>query len=279
MTPEQWAMITAVVVGTVVALFVAVTKLINTLYEYLDRMADQKIEEKAQKLVLERLDSETEIQERKSEADARRRQDLALAETIERVLVMYSQSQDVHAKETARGTDVQERNIEVLSKLTTSFDNQTRALMTSQSWNESRSNDYLVEIGLMNERTAGLVKTAGDTHAKVDTITGGLEQVKTKLDSLLSEVTKLNPNTEAIQRLETEITNLIVLVKPLRDAIFRDANTVIPPPENLIDTKELTAEDMLAATRVFPDESETENPTKLSNEPDSQPNLPKASGL
>jgi hypothetical protein len=278
MTPEQIALIAALfgLAGITIA---AAGKLVNWFPEYVQKVATQKIEEKAQELDLEKKLSETELLERQNEAESKRRQDLALAETVERLIALYTQSQDIHAKESARSTDVQERSIEVQAKLLTAIDTQTRALTTSQSWQEKRSEDTLAGIDLLGERTAGLVAVTNDTHVKVDTITGGLEQVKQRLDTLLIEVVRISPNTEALQRLETEITNLIVLVKPLRDAIFRDANTVISPPENLIDTKELTAEDMLAATRVFPDESETENPTKLSNEPDSQPNLPKASGL
>jgi hypothetical protein len=278
MTPEQIALIAALfgLAGITIA---AAGKLVNWFPEYVQKVATQKIEEKAQELDLEKKLSETELLERQNEAESKRRQDLALAETVERLIALYTQSQDIHAKESARSTDVQERSIEVQAKLLTAIDTQTRALTTSQSWQEKRSEDTLAGIDLLGERTAGLVAVTNDTHVKVDTITGGLEQVKQRLDTLLIEVVRISPNTEALQRLETEITNLIVLVKPLRDAIFRDANTVISPPENLIDTKELTAEDMLAATRVFPDESETDNPTKLSNEPDSQPNLPKASGL
>jgi hypothetical protein len=278
MTPEQIALIAALfgLAGITIA---AAGKLVNWFPEYVQKVATQKIEEKAQELDLEKKLSETELLERQNEAESKRRQDLALAETVERLIALYTQSQDIHAKESARSTDVQERSIEVQAKLLTAIDTQTRALTTSQSWQEKRSEDTLAGIDLLGERTAGLVAVTNDTHVKVDTITGGLEQVKQRLDTLLIEVVRISPNTEALQRLETEITNLIVLVKPLRDAIFRDANTVISPPENLIDTKELTAEDMLAATRVFPDESETDNPTNQSQEIDSQPNLPKASGL
>jgi hypothetical protein len=270
MTPEQIALIAALfgLAGITIA---AAGKLVNWFPEYVQKVATQKIEEKAQELDLEKKLSETELLERQNEAESKRRQDLALAETVERLIALYTQSQDIHAKESARSTDVQERSIEVQAKLLTAIDTQTRALTTSQSWQEKRSEDTLAGIDLLGERTAGLVAVTNDTHVKVDTITGGLEQVKQRLDTLLIEVVRISPNTEALQRLETEITNLIVLVKPLRDAIFRDANTVISPPENLIDTKELTAEDMLAATRVFPDESETEDPnnsSQVSNDKD-----------
>lgn len=265
MTPEQLALIAALfgLAGIIIA---AAGKLVNWFPEYVQKVAAQKIEEKAQELDLEKKLSETELLERKNEAESKHKQELALIEIAERVLVMHSQTQDIHAKETARSTDAQERSIEVQAKLLTAIENQTRALTTSTSWQEKRSEDTLAGIDLIGERTAGLVTVANDTYAKVDTITGGLEQVKQRLDTLIIEVVRISPNTEALQRLETEITNLIVLVKPLRDAIFRDANTVIAPQENLVDTKELTAEEMLAATRVFPDESETENPTNQSNE-------------
>lgn len=259
LSPEQWFLIVGAAVGSILAIFTAFTKLVTWFSDYVTRVAEQKIEEKNQELAIERQLSETELLERKNDAEAERKQKLALAETIERVLALYTQSQDIHAKNDARNVDAQERSIEVQAKLLTAIDTQTLALTTSQSWQEKRTEDTLAGIDLLGERTAGLVATANDTHAKVDTITGGLEQVKTKLDNLLSEVTKLNPNTEAIQSLEREITNLITLVKPLKDAIFRDAKTVLPPPVNLDETLELP-EELEAATKELPPLEETEAP-------------------
>jgi hypothetical protein len=279
MTPEQIALIAALfgLAGITIA---AAGKLVNWFPEYVQKVATQKIEEKAQELTLEKLDTETELLERKNEAEAKRRSDIALSETVERVLVMFSQTQDRHAKMDERHAENAEKKVESDKQLATAIENLTRSAMTSQLWQENRANDFLDTANLINEKMGALERVGKTAIDALDRLEIGLNEARVKLNLAIESHTSAAQQSTLLA-IQTQLTSLAIMVESLspKAPLILAPESPAPVKENLIDTRELTEEDMLAATRVFPDESETENPTKLSNEPDSQPNLPKASGL
>lgn len=263
LSPEQWLMIAASVAGLIVAAFVAITKLINTLSDFVDRRADQKIEEKSQKLALEKLDTETEILERKSEAEARRRQDIALSETVERVLVMFSQTQERHAKVDERHAENAEKKVESDKQLAAAIENLTRSAMTSQLWQENRANDFLDTANLINEKMGELSRVGKSAMDALDRLEIGLIEARGKLNSVIEHHTNAAQQSTLLA-IQTQLTSLAIMVESLNPKPPAPMVLVEREKEpSLDDTIELSDEEMLAATKKLPEIDLTEIPDHI----------------
>lgn len=234
MTPEQAAsLLNVATLGTVAALVI-------WLRVYIPKVAEQKLKEKEQDLANEQRLNETEINAKIVETEIKRRQDLALVETLEQILVMFTQQHERHTKGDERNAENTEKAIEANNRLASSFETLNASTLRSQTWQEKRTEDYLASIDIVSERTANIERASADTREKVDTVVttlaAGLEHIKLKLDSILLEAKK-NPNKDALERLEKEIAQLIILAKPISDAASR--NEVTRPLPEIEDTKDL----------------------------------------
>jgi hypothetical protein len=230
MTPEQQLglLVTALVLATVA--------LIKWFPGYITRLADERFKTIEHERNLERLESETEIEVKRTENETKRRLELAQAETFERVVLLLKDSGERHSKLDERNADNTEKWIESNNRLANAIEAQTRAATTSQSWQETRANDVIDTVNVINEKLGNLERGSDNTLSKLDILVLGLQDVKAQLDTVLIEA-KRNPNWETLQFIKEELATLIMLTKTQVDIASRHESTQ-PIPE-IDDTKEL----------------------------------------
>lgn len=254
MTPEQWTLLIASVIGAFAALALWLPK-------YIARLADEKFIALEHKRNLEKLEAETEHQVERMEAETTLRESLVNSETLAQVVLMFSQTQTRHAdlderraKLDERRTEQDERRIEADNRLATAIDNQTKATTQSREWTERRFEDTLASIDLIN-------KDIGDSKRTVERIEASLKEAKAKLDDILINHVSLAQQGTLIdvQKLLVNLTSLVegLVPKPSKQptepitAADLDALEQSLSPLSLDDT--LTVSDEPGNTRPIPE--------------------------
>jgi hypothetical protein len=176
---------------------------------------------------------------------------------LERTLMLLGQQNERHAQTDERHAANQAKAIEAEERLASAIEALTKSTQTSQSWQEKRAEDYLETVGAISERTAGINTDVKATLSKVELISSGLEDVKKQLDV----IARHNPNKEALERVEREIGNLIILV---RDHIPK------PPPPVPIPLAEAPPDGVTSVVSVPPLQNEALQQTPPENKDESK---------
>lgn len=277
MTPEQSGLLIAAVVGLIIAVIGAFVELFRRLPTIVKQVNEENLKEREHKRNMEKLETDTELETKRVESEIKLREALAQAEVLEKFMEVFSQQQERHTKVDERNADTAERRneiderrievdkqkIESDNRLASAIDTLTRSSNTSQLWQESRANDFIDTANLINERVGGLERVGKSVIDSMTKIEIDLGEVRNKLNRII----EAHP-TFAQQNTLLAIESGLASVKLMLESLVPKAPIVPVEREkapSLEDTIPLSPDDMLEATRVFPD-AETEAPKPETNE-------------
>lgn len=239
MSPEQWTLLVGSVIALIVAVIATITLLVRWLPGYISRLADEHFKAKEHIRSIEKLETDTEMEARRIEAEIEARQSLAQAEAFEKTIGMFSQVLDRHAKVDERHAENERLQIDAQKQLATAIEALTASSNRSQSFVEKRSDDTLIEISVVSERTANIERTGGETLSRVDLLASGLKDVKSKLDLILAETQK-NPNKAALEQIEKAVNELLNLAKAPKPLEVVTLPAIPVPNDNTLPLDEAT---------------------------------------
>lgn len=210
MTPEL-----GIAIGTLLLATVGmITAIVIWLPKYVTRLAEQKLKEKELDLVNEQRLNETEISARNAETEIKKRQELALIETQERFLMVFSEMQSRHSKMDERNAENTEKAIEANNNLAASFEKLNASSLRSQTWQENRTNDFLDTANIINERMGGLERVGKSVIDSIDRIEVGLIEARSKLNIVI-EKHSYYAQENTLMAIQTQLASMALMVESL----------------------------------------------------------------
>ena len=210
MTPELSVAIVTLLLATVGM----ITAIVIWLPKYVTRVAEQKLKEKELDLANEQKMNETEVNAKNAETEIKKRQELALIETQERFLMVFSEMQSRHAKLDERNAENTEKVIEANNNLAASFERLNASSLHSQTWQENRTNDFLDTANVINERMGGLERLGKAVIDSIDRIEVGLIEARSKLNTVIDKHSYYAQETTLVA-IQAQLASMALMVESL----------------------------------------------------------------
>lgn len=284
MTPEQTGILIGAVVTFVIAVIGAGVAIWQWLPKYIARLADERFKDREHKRNIEDKLTETELQNKRTETEVEAQQALALPEAFDKIITIFSQSQERHTKVDERYADTAEKRLELDrqkiesdNRLASAIDTLTRSSNTSQLWQESRANDFIDTANLINERVGGLERVGKSVIDSMTKIEVDLSEVRNKLNRIIeAHPTFAQQNTllaieSGLASVKLMLESLVPKAPDLGNRQPIEADVL----KKLDDTLKLSDEELLAVTKELPPALETSaTVTPINQSQESNDNIP-----